>query len=206
MKWDGRFPLTLKASSLCRQIEESGIRALQLGLGNGEVLDTAFVGFGLADGFSTPEDAQGALRDGLSGMVSGTHTPADVIEMVDAENASPPAPPMVEILGTATADFSLIETNNFVTDAMRAATGCEIALFLDNGKGGMNSGKGLCGRLYAGDQTTNDITRILPDWRAGEKGELQKITMTGENLLNALEHTVPVDNDILGWFYYFSGL
>ncbi|MEG1152931.1 MAG: extracellular solute-binding protein, partial [Ruthenibacterium sp.] len=44
--------------ALCEKIEASGIRALQLGLANEEVLDTAFVGYGLSACFSTPADAQ----------------------------------------------------------------------------------------------------------------------------------------------------
>ncbi len=41
---------------LCKTIEASGIRSLQLGLENPEVLDTAFAGFGYADCFSKPQD------------------------------------------------------------------------------------------------------------------------------------------------------
>lgn len=156
--------------------------------------------------FPTLKNAQGAMRKGLAGMVAGTLTSEDVIKMVDAENSSPPIPPPPQVMGTATEDFSQIETSNYLTDAMRSAANCEIALFLDNGKDGLDNGKGLSGRMYAGEQTSNDIIRILPDWRAGEKGELQKITMTGENLLNALEYALPIDHDIAGWFYYFSGL
>ena len=40
----------------------------------------------------------------------------------------------------------------------------------------------------------------------GESGVLQIVDMTGENLLRTLEYAIPADNDIRGWFYYFSGL
>lgn len=40
----------------------------------------------------------------------------------------------------------------------------------------------------------------------GESGVLQIVDMTGENLLRTLEYPIPVDNDIRGWFYHFSGL
>ncbi|MEG2001397.1 MAG: ABC transporter substrate-binding protein [Evtepia sp.] len=43
---------------LCHEIETYGIRALQLGLANPEVLDTAFVGFSFDHGFSKPKDTQ----------------------------------------------------------------------------------------------------------------------------------------------------
>ncbi|MEG2733575.1 MAG: ABC transporter substrate-binding protein, partial [Clostridium sp.] len=42
--------------ALCAQIESTGIRSLQLGLGNAEVLDTAFVGYSLSDCFNRPID------------------------------------------------------------------------------------------------------------------------------------------------------
>ena len=40
----------------------------------------------------------------------------------------------------------------------------------------------------------------------GESGVLQIVDMTGEKLLRTLEYAIPADNDIRGWFYYFSGL
>lgn len=43
---------------LCKTIEASGIRAIQLGFQNAEVLDTAFVGFGYGSSFVTPKDMQ----------------------------------------------------------------------------------------------------------------------------------------------------
>ncbi len=30
--------------------------------------------------------------------------------------------------------------------------------------------------------------------------------MTGRDLIQTLEYAVPVDNNVTGWFYYFSGL
>ena len=41
---------------LCKTIEASGMRSLQLGLRNSEVLDTAFTGLGYADCYSKPLD------------------------------------------------------------------------------------------------------------------------------------------------------
>ncbi len=67
-------------------------------------------------------------------MVRGDTTKEQVIEAVDAQNVSPPESEKSTLLGSATQDFTLVETGNFITDAMRAESGCEIALFLDNGK------------------------------------------------------------------------
>ncbi|MEG2487370.1 5'-nucleotidase, partial [Anaerorhabdus sp.] len=111
-----------------------------------------------------------------------------------------------ESLGIATETFSLIETGNFITDTMRKNIDSEIALFLDGGKDGAYNNKGVTAKLYAGEITKSDIQRIMPDFKYGEKGEIWKVTMTGENLLNTLEYAIPVDNNQTGWFYYFSGL
>ncbi|MEG1458273.1 MAG: extracellular solute-binding protein [Acetivibrio sp.] len=156
--------------------------------------------------FPTLKNAQNALRSGLSGMVRGDFTIEDVIKMVDKENLSPPVPMVPLVLGTAKADFSILETGNFITDAMVAESGCEIALFLDNGKDGFYNGKGICSKIYKGDITTVDLQRLMPDTKNGERSELQKITISGADLLRTLEYSIPVDNNNGGWFYYFSGL
>ena len=107
-------------------------------------------------------------------------------------------------VGEATTDFTLIETGNFLTDAMKAKAGADVALFLDNGKDGKYNGKGSSARFRP--QTTNDVIRALPDMKHGESGVLQVVDMTGENLLRTLEYAIQADNDIRGWFDDFSGL
>lgn len=156
--------------------------------------------------FPTLKNAQSALREGLAGMVEGTKTKADVIKMVDEQNRNPSVISKPKILGNATADFTMLETGNFITDVMREWSECEVALFLDNGKDGLYNGKGVSGSLYAGDVTNIDIKRITPDLKHGEKGILQKVSMTGADLLRTLEYAIPVNNNVTGWFYYFSGI
>ncbi|MEG0688322.1 MAG: 5'-nucleotidase, partial [Hungatella sp.] len=156
--------------------------------------------------FPVLKNAQDALRQGLAGMVAGNLTGSQVAEMVDKQNAAPLIPKAVPILGEADADFTMIETGSFVTDSMKKSSGCDIALFLDNGKDGLFNGKGIGAKLYAGDITEVDLDRILPDLRQNETGELWKVTMTGADLLRTLEYSIPVDNQRTGWFYYFSGL
>lgn len=156
--------------------------------------------------FPTLKNAQGALRKGLAGMVGGTLTKEDVIKMVDAENVSPPKVEEPAVIGEAKESFTQVETGNFITDTMREKSGCEIALFLDNGKDGKYNGKGVSARLYKGELTQDDIIRVLPDWKSGETGEIWEITMSGKDLIKTLEYAIPVDNNLRGWFYYFSGL
>ena len=156
--------------------------------------------------FPELENAQPALRDGLRGILRGDTTKEDVIKMVDTQNTAPPEARDDKVIGTASSDFTLIETGNFVTDAMRDQSGCDIALFLDNGKDGRYNGKGISARLYKGTLSTSDILRILPDLKHNETGTLWKVSMTGRDLIQTLEYAVPVDNNVTGWFYYFSGL
>lgn len=152
------------------------------------------------------ENAQSALRDGLSGMLKGEMTKEEVCALVDDQNANPPVAAPSPVLGEAEKTFSLTETGNFIADALRAESGCDVALFLDNGKDGRYNGKGVSGQLYKGEITQKDINRIFPDLKHGEKGVLCKVTMTGLDLLHTLEYSLKVDNNQDGWFYYFSGL
>ncbi|MEG1720375.1 MAG: multiple sugar-binding protein, partial [Pseudoflavonifractor sp.] len=94
-----------------------------------------------------------------------------------------------------------IETGSFVTDAMRTESGCQIALFLDNGKDGLTNGKGIGAKLYEGPQLATDLPRILPDLRQNETGTLWRITMTGADLLRTLEYPMPIENLQGNWFY-----
>ncbi|MEG0694629.1 MAG: extracellular solute-binding protein [Erysipelotrichaceae bacterium] len=156
--------------------------------------------------FPTFKHSQDALRIGLSDMIKGNKTGEQVAKQVDEANASKLVPLAPASIGKASEDFTLIETGNFICDAMREKTNSDFALFLDDGKDGKYNGKGVSARLYKGQITTNDITRILPDLKYGEKGECLKITMSGKDLLTTLEESIQVRNDIGGWFYYFSGL
>lgn len=150
--------------------------------------------------------AQSALRDGLSDLLLGKQTLEQVIASIDEQNRNPVTDVSGETLGTATENFTLIETGSFIADALREKAGTELALFMDNGMDGRYNGKGVSGKIYVGDQQRSDVLRIFPDLKHNEKGTLQKVQMTGEDLLYTLEYAIPVDNNNTGWFYYFSGL
>ena len=110
--------------------------------------------------FPESKNAQDALREGLAGMLAGALTQDDVIRMVDHQNKNPLPPKACTVIGEATADFTLIETGNFLTDAMRAKAGADVALFLDNGNDGKDNGKGVSARFRP--QTTNDVSGLSP--------------------------------------------
>lgn len=156
--------------------------------------------------FPTISNIQTTLRKGLAGMVSGEYTKEQVAQLVDEANRSgADIQEKPEVIGTASKDFNTIETGTFITDTMKAASKSEIALFLDGGKDGQYNHKGVTAKLYKGDLTKNDITRIMPDLQGGQ-GEMWKVAMTGEDLIKTLEYAITTDNDTDGWFYYFSGL
>lgn len=156
--------------------------------------------------FQEFENAQKALRTGLKGMLEGTLKSEDVIKAVNEENKTTVTEEEDPVIGKATTDFTIIETGNYLTDAMREKCDADFSLFLDNGKDGRCNGKGVTSRFYEGKLTKSDALRVLPDLKHGEKGVLQKITMKGKDIINTLEHSIVVDNNVGGWFYYFSGL
>lgn len=156
--------------------------------------------------FPTLENAQSALREGLAGMLKGTMTKEEVIKLVDEQNKNPAVDDALKVLGKAKEDFSLTETGNYIADTLRKWGDTDIALYLDNGKDGKTNGKGVSARLYQGDITVTDVSRIMPDLRFGDQGRLWKVTINGKNLLKVLEESVNVENNLSGWFYYVSGL
>lgn len=181
------------------------------GVGAPDVPELADITKALEEGrygvFPELANAQSALREGLAGMVAGVLGKSEVVAMVDKQNALPKeASDDQIILGTATEDFTMTETGGFVADALRFAAGTDFALFLDNGKDGRYNGKGISAKFYTGEVTMLDVHRVLPDLKHGDDGVLQKVSMTGQNLIETLEHSLSVDNDQTGWFYYFSGL
>ncbi|MEG1869852.1 MAG: ABC transporter substrate-binding protein, partial [Oscillospiraceae bacterium] len=69
--------------------------------------------------FPTFKNAQGALREGLAGILTGKLTAENVIQMVDAVNLDPPAAPPPTVIGNASDNFTIMDMGNFLTDAMR---------------------------------------------------------------------------------------
>lgn len=154
--------------------------------------------------FPKLKNIQSELRMGLAGMVDKTMQKDEVSTILDEVSGIQSVAKTVA-LSVATSDFTMIDTGNFVCDAMRKKANSDIALFMDNGKDGLYNGKGISARFYKGDVTQEDIDRVYPDIKHGEKGELWKVNMSGKDLIKTLEYSMEIDNRG-GWFYYFSGL
>ena len=146
-----------------------------------------------------------AIRKGLANMVAGTMNASEMAEYVDEEMKKVIVDEKPPVYGQAIDDFTLAQTGAFITDTIKEAANTDIALFLDNGKDGFYNNKGICAKFYKGDIDQTDLQRIFPNINSGEYGELWKVTMTGENLINTLEYTMEIGGKE-NWFYYFSGL
>lgn len=156
--------------------------------------------------FPELKNAKNALRTGLADLLRGTITKQQLMENVDIENATPQISKKPEVIGKANSSFTLKETVLYIVDIVKKELNCEIALFLDNGKDGLYNGKGVSGRIYEGDITIDDVPRIMPDFKSGDKGLLSKVKMTGQQLIDTLGKSPSFDNTEANWFYYFSGL
>lgn len=144
-----------------------------------------------------------ALYQALAAMLSGEMTRDEAIAMLNEENENPTTQVKSPVIGGAKETFTLAETGSYVTDVMREKAGTDFALFLDNGKDGSFNARGISAKFYKGDILESDVElRVLPVLQHGEKGYLNIITMSGDNLRKSLEYTLE-DGD---WFYYFSGL
>lgn len=155
--------------------------------------------------FPTLNRSEEAFHEGLRAMINQEMSAAEVALFIDENNINTEDKKDDIVFAQATKDFTMIDTGNLVCDILKKEAETDIALFLDNGKDGLYNGKGISARLYQGDVTEIDLTRLFPDLKTEESGKLVKVTMSGKNIKEALEYSLTVSNQD-GWFYYFSGL
>lgn len=190
--------------------DTGGMMSSVLGVQSANVPEIEDLQLALSQGryavFPPFKNVQSAFREGLAGMVAGEMTKEEALGLIDKQNAAPLAEEKPQKIGEATETFSLIDSGSYIADVVRDYAKTDIGLFMDNGKDGTYNGKGVSGKFYEGDITVADLGRILPDLKAGDPGVLWKGSMTGENLKKTLEYSIPVENNKVGWFYYFSGL
>lgn len=153
--------------------------------------------------FPSFTNVETAMYEALAAMLRGEIDSAEAIRRIDAENQNPTLVERPPPIAQAKETFSLAETGGLVTDILREYAGTDFALFLDNSKDGQYNARGISAKLYQGDVYESDITlRVLPVLQHGEEGFLHKVTLTGQNLLQVLEHSIEDG----GGFYYVSGL
>jgi len=105
-----------------------------------------------------------------------------------------------EIIGTSEKDFTVLETSEYIADAFRRKTGADIALIPDN-----NIYRGNINRIFKGGITKAMLTVIVPR-SLDNYSRLQLAGMTGQNLLEAMNHPPEGSSQPGSCIYAFSGL
>ncbi len=134
----------------------------------------------------------------MKAYLEGKLTLEQVIAETDAliKNISAAQKPE-ESIGTATEDFTILETSSFIADAMRNATGAEIALIPH-----CVYYKGNFAKFYE-----SDVTMLYRFYLRGLGAEdyLTTYEITGENLKALMEHPI-INGEEINAMYAFSGL
>ena len=152
--------------------------------------------------FPGPGKRTWTLREDALRMATGESTGAECISAIDRrpyKDAGEPAADPGEKLATVTEDFTILEFSCYIADMYRERTGADVGL--------INHGvayRGNLVRLFAGDVYESYINPIKPR-SFGNGSTLVKLSMTGQQLLDALNH--PVGNEcVTDSVYAFSGL
>ena len=146
-----------------------------------------------ADSFAT--DAHNPI---VLEWMKGNLTMGEIIAQTDGFRAlDQAAAQTLEIVGTASEDFTFLETGFFVADTMRQTTGADIALVLHR-----TYYKGNFARLYQGE-----ITQPLRFTLRSLGGEdyLTTYEITGADLKKLMEHPM-IGGEEINAMYAFSGL
>lgn len=125
------------------------------------------------------------LETEIAAFIRGETTSGAILEKCGAllkEGA-----PTKEAIGQAASDFTVLETGLLKADALRSAVGADVALI------GMAEANcyvpvgGTRSKLYRGDITQDDVTRISQN-TAAEILECARVTITGAELLALLDY------------------
>lgn len=105
-----------------------------------------------------------------------------------------------EVIGSAAADFTILQTSFCMADMYRQSADADIGLIANN-----VAYRGNLMRIFKGDLTAGDISSLLP--RSLANGStLLKVTMTGAQLLQALNDPLGADDKTADCIYAYSGL
>ena len=134
------------------------------------------------------------LKAYLDGKLTLEQALAETDTMVENISAARKAE---EPAGTAAEDFTILETSCFIADAMRSATGAEIAL-IPHG----TYYKGNLAKFYEGDVTMSYCFYLRG---LGAEDYLTSYEITGADLKKLMEHPV-INGEEINAMYAFSGL
>lgn len=134
-------------------------------------------------------------------MLMGERTAEECIAMNDANPYSPfgESEPE-EVIAVAPEDMTILETSAFIADAYRAMTDADIGLIVNN-----EVFRGNVMRVFAGDIKPSFVTVLKPRSFANDAA-LVKVSMTGQQVLDALNAPPRYTDEISAGVYACSGL
>ncbi len=143
------------------------------------------------------------IRQDILAIVKGEMSDQEAMAHFDAvhkavlqgeENESQP------VLAQAGADFTVLETSEYFADVFRETTDADLALVLHN-----SVYRGNLMRIFAGDMTESTVRNLLLRSLSNDS-TLQRVQMTGKQVLDALNDPLRKEGDALGSVYALSGL
>lgn len=125
----------------------------------------------------------------LAAMARDTSAPSEAAESSEPEHVA-----------TVLEDFTVLETSFYIADMYRETAGADIGLIANN-----IAYRGNLMRIFAGELTDADVLVLLPRSFTNDS-TLVKATMTGQQLLDALNDPVGPDDETGDCVYAYSGL
>ena len=111
-----------------------------------------------------------------------------------------PADSAEETVGTASADFTILQTSNLIADMFQDKTGSDVSLVLHG-----VAYRGNLMRIYTGDITPTMVTYLKPR-SFDNNSTLITAVMSGKQLKAALDDPLGADGSTADCVYVFSGL
>ncbi len=154
---------------------------------------------------SLPQDysPQKLLRNEFLSIFKGEKTAAESLEYMDAEHVAAmdgKTDIKTEVVATAAEDFTILETSNYFADMFRETADADIALVLNNAEM-----RGNLMRIFKGELTDSHVTTLKPR-SLNSKSTLIKVSMTGKQLLDALNRPYRDGKEDADCVYAVSGL
>jgi|GEM_PF-953685 len=159
-----------------------------------------FDGGKLPDTFSITDD----MRSAFMSMAKGEKTEEKALLQMDTDIknaiANPPKAEAAPVVGKAENEFTVLQASEFIADAFKQKTGADIALVPNN-----ITYRGNIHKIFEGDITKPMISAMTMR-SLDNDARLIKVTMTGENIINALNSPLDYSDKTGNCIYAFSGL
>lgn len=138
------------------------------------------------------------ISAGFKEILNGTIDSTEAMRRVDEKHQevlSGKYNEEVETVATSEKDFTVLETSMLLSDMFKEKTGSDIALVINN-----NNYRGNLMRIFKGSITPDMITNLKPR-SFDNKSKLQRVVLTGENLIKALNTVLVKSGADMGMSY-----